>query len=80
MGGQLAAWGVSKNEGGGKGRRGSEAPGPVYHPSCLSPRQPPRGEGEGEHTDERKPVRCELEWEGNHDTQGRGEGDEKDDR
>lgn len=43
-----------------RGRRNSEAPGPVYHPSYLSPRQPPWGRAR-ECTDERKLVRCELE-------------------
>ena len=51
----------------------SGAPGPVYHPSYLSPRQPPWGRPR-ECTDEREPVRCELEYEGNHNRRARRRG------
>lgn len=46
-----------------KGGEGKLASGPVYHPSYLSPQQPPRGRAR-ECTDEQKLVRCEREWGG----------------
>lgn len=63
-----------------KGGEGKLASGPVYHPSYLSPQQPPRGRAR-ECTDEQKLVRCEREWGGGGTTtEGQEEGNEEDDR